>query len=128
MSKPYKIQTCCKINLGLNIVERRPDGYHNLQTIFYPVPLYDELTISEGQSEDALSLCGRPLEGEIKDNLVLKAVRLLRQEGFSVPPLNIDLQKVIPSGAGLGGGSSDAACMIRTLSRLYKLFSKKSSS
>lgn len=118
---PYSTQTCCKINLGLNITERRPDGYHNLQTIFYPVPLCDELTIREGQDEDVLTLGGNPLEGEVQDNLVLRAVRLLRQEGFPVPPLSIDLRKVIPSGAGLGGGSSDAACMVRSLSRLYDL-------
>ena len=55
---PYSTQTCCKINLGLNITERRPDGYHNLQTIFYPVPLCDELTIREGQDEDVLTLGG----------------------------------------------------------------------
>lgn len=126
MNKPYSIQTGCKINLGLNVVERRPDGYHNLQTIFYPVPLYDELTIREKDSlimdgEDTLTLGGNPLEGEVWDNLVLRAVRLLRQEGFPIPPLNIDLRKVIPSGAGLGGGSSDAACMVTTLTRLYGL-------
>ena len=123
------VQTCCKINLGLNIVERRPDGYHNLQTIFYPVPLYDELTIrEEGEpsapfmgGEDTLTLGGHPLEGDVRDNLVLRAVRLLRQEGFSVPPLHIDLKKVIPSGAGLGGGSSDAACMLRSVAELYDL-------
>ncbi len=126
MNKPYSIQTGCKINLGLNVVERRPDGYHNLQTIFYPVPLYDELTIREKDSlimdgEDTLTLGGNPLEGEVWDNLVLRAVRLLRQEGFPIPPLNIDLRKVIPSGAGLGGGSSDAACMVTSLTRLYGL-------
>lgn len=115
MNNPYRIQTCCKINLGLNIVERRPDGYHNLQTIFYPVPLYDELTLRVGRDEDRLTLGGHPLDGEVQDNLVLRAVRLLRQEGFPVPPLDIDLRKVIPSGAGLGGGSSDAACMVKTL-------------
>lgn len=118
---PYRIRTCCKINLGLNIVERRPDGYHNLQTIFYPVPLFDELTISECEGEDELMLGGNPLEGEVRDNLVLRAVRLLRQEGFPVPPLHVDLQKVIPSGAGLGGGSSDAACMVKTVAQLYGL-------
>lgn len=126
MNKPYSIQTGCKINLGLNVIERRPDGYHNLQTIFYPVPLYDELTIREKDSlimdgEDTLTLGGNPLEGEVWDNLVLRAVRLLRQEGFPIPPLNIDLRKVIPSGAGLGGGSSDAACMVTSLTRLYGL-------
>lgn len=114
-------RTCCKINLGLNIVERRTDGYHNLQTIFYPVPLFDELTIKENANEDELTLGGHPLAGDVQDNLVLRAVRLLRQEGFSVPPLSIDLKKVIPSGAGLGGGSSDAACMVRTITQLYNL-------
>ncbi len=121
ISEPNFTTTCCKINLGLNVVERRPDGYHNLETVFYPVPLFDKLSISEGQDEDVLSLGGNPLEGEVQDNLVLRAVRLLREEGFQVPPLNIDLCKVIPSGAGLGGGSSDAACMVRTVARLYDL-------
>lgn len=121
MNQHRLIKTGCKINLGLNVVERRSDGYHNLQTIFYPVPLYDELTIRESEDEDVLMLGGNPLEGDVQDNLVLRAVRLLRQEGFSVPPLNIDLKKVIPSGAGLGGGSSDAACMVTTLARLYDL-------
>ncbi len=121
MNMPFCIKTGCKINLGLNITERRPDGYHNLQTIFYPVPLYDELTIREGEGEDELTLGGHLLDGNVQDNLVLRAVRLLRQEGFHIPPLCIDLKKIIPSGAGLGGGSSDAACMIRTLSGLYNL-------
>ena len=121
MNQHRLIKTGCKINLGLNVVERRTDGYHNLQTIFYPVPLFDELTIRESEDEDVLMLGGNPLEGDVQDNLVLRAVRLLRQEGFSVPPLNIDLKKVIPSGAGLGGGSSDAACMVTTLARLYEL-------
>ena len=121
MDKTYSTKTCGKINLGLNVVERRPDGYHNLQTIFYPVPLFDELSISENDDEDMLTLEGNPLEGDVQDNLVLRAVRLLRQEGFPVPPLNIDLKKIIPSGAGLGGGSSDAACMVRTLAQLYDL-------
>ena len=121
MNQPHFVQTGCKINLGLNIVERRPDGYHNIETIFYPVPLFDELTIRESDDEDILTLEGNPLEGEVQDNLVLRAVRLLRQEGFPVPPLSIDLKKVIPSGAGLGGGSSDAACMMKTLTQLYNL-------
>ena len=121
MNKAFSVKTGCKINLGLNIIERRPDGYHNLQTIFYPVPLYDELTIREVEGEDVLTLGGHPLDGDVQDNLVLRAVRLLRQEGFHIPSLSIDLRKVIPSGAGLGGGSSDAACMIRTLTGLYNL-------
>ncbi|MBP5393573.1 MAG: 4-(cytidine 5'-diphospho)-2-C-methyl-D-erythritol kinase [Bacteroidaceae bacterium] len=121
MNQHHFIKTGCKINLGLNVIERRSDGYHNLQTIFYPVPFYDELTIRESEGEDVLMLGGNPLEGDVQDNLVLRAVRLLRQEGFSVPALSIDLRKVIPSGAGLGGGSSDAACMVKTLAKLYNL-------
>ncbi|MBR1498224.1 MAG: 4-(cytidine 5'-diphospho)-2-C-methyl-D-erythritol kinase [Bacteroidaceae bacterium] len=129
MNNPHFVKTGCKINLGLNITERRPDGYHNLQTIFYPVPLCDELTIkplpgascSESEGEDTLTLGGHPLEGDVRDNLVLRALRLLRQEGFSVPPLHVDLRKVIPSGAGLGGGSSDAACIVREVAALYGL-------
>ncbi|MBQ8455218.1 MAG: 4-(cytidine 5'-diphospho)-2-C-methyl-D-erythritol kinase [Bacteroidaceae bacterium] len=129
MSKAYSTKTCCKINLGLNITQRRPDGYHNLQTIFYPVPLYDELTIKPlpdlpqngSEADDVLTLGGNPLEGEVRDNLVLRAVRLLRSEGFPVPPLCIDLKKVIPSGAGLGGGSSDAACMVKSISEMFGL-------
>lgn len=121
MNQHHFIKTGCKINLGLNVIERRSDGYHNLQTIFYPVPFYDELTIRESEGEDVLMLGGNPLEGDVQDNLVLRAVRLLRQEGFSVPALSIDLRKVIPSGAGLGGGSSDAACMVKTLAKFYDL-------
>ena len=56
ISEPNFATTCCKINLGLNVVERRPDGYHNLETVFYPVPLFDKMSISEGQDEDVLSL------------------------------------------------------------------------
>lgn len=129
MNKSHFVKTGCKINLGLNITERRPDGYHNLQTIFYPVPLCDELTIREQDcpeastdtGADTLTLGGHPLEGDVQDNLVLRALRLLRQEGFSFPPLHVDLRKVIPSGAGLGGGSSDAACIVREVAALYGL-------
>ena len=121
MNSQHTVRTCCKINLGLYVTERRSDGYHNLQTIFYPVPLFDELTFRESDGDDRLTLGGNPLEGEVRDNLVLRAVRLLRQEGFDFPPLSIDLRKVIPSGAGLGGGSSDAACTIRTITELFRL-------
>lgn len=117
-------QTCCKINLGLNIVGRRPDGYHNLQSIFYPVPLCDGLTLEEAGSDepwDRLTLDGISLEGDVQDNLVLRAVRMLRQEGFVLPAVRISLHKEIPCGAGLGGGSSDAACVVRMLNERYSL-------
>ena len=74
---------CCKINIGLNIVSKREDGYHNLETIFYPVPLYDEITITDAES-DGIDLAGHKLDGNPNDNLVLKAVRLLRENGYDV--------------------------------------------
>lgn len=111
---------CCKINIGLNIVSKREDGYHNLETIFYPVPLYDQITITDAK-EDGIDLAGHKLEGDPNDNLVLKAVRLLRQNGYSVPPVHISLRKNIPSGAGLGGGSSDAATVMKELNKHLSL-------
>lgn len=113
-------KTCCKINIGLNVVSKRPDGYHNLETIFYPVPLYDEITITDSP-EDGIDLAGHPLEGDPKDNLVLRAVRMLREEGCNIPPVHISLRKNIPSGAGLGGGSSDAACIVKELNKEFSL-------
>lgn len=113
-------QTGCKINIGLNIVSKRADGYHNLETVFYPVPLFDELTITDS-TEDGIDLMGHPLDGDPNDNLVLKVVRLLREHGHVIPPVHISLCKNIPSGAGLGGGSSDAACVMKELNRELSL-------
>ncbi|MCF0197084.1 MAG: 4-(cytidine 5'-diphospho)-2-C-methyl-D-erythritol kinase [Bacteroidaceae bacterium] len=110
----------CKINIGLNIVGKRPDGYHNLETIFYPIPLHDELTIEES-SVDSLDIEGTPLDGDWTSNLVVRAMNLLRQEGFHIPPQRIHLRKNIPCGAGLGGGSSDAAFMMKMLNTNYQL-------
>lgn len=128
-------KACCKINLGLLVTERRADGYHNLQTVFYPVPLYDDIRIEESQGStsapsdsttreaccDHLTLSGIPIEGTPGDNLVLRAVRLLRSEGYPIPPLDIHLSKGIPNGAGLGGGSSDAARTVVLLNQHYAL-------
>ena len=110
----------CKINIGLNIVERRPDGYHNLQTVFFPIPLYDEITISTSV-EDALILEGIRIEGAPEDNLVMKVLNLLREKGHFIPPVSVELHKMIPSGAGLGGGSSDAAFMMKALNKMFSL-------
>ena len=115
-----KTTACCKINIGLNIVSKREDGYHNLETIFYPVPLFDEITIISAKN-DGIDLAGHKLEGDPNDNLVLKAVRLLRENGCEVPPVHISLKKNIPSGAGLGGGSSDAATIMKELNKHLKL-------
>ena len=112
-----------KINLGLNITEKRPDGYHNLETIFYPVPLEDALEITVlNSSENKFSLhqSGLEIAGNPETNLVVKAYRLL-DEKFDLPPVDIYLYKNIPSGAGLGGGSSDAAFMLKLLNDKFKL-------
>lgn len=112
-----------KINLGLNIVEKRPDGYHNLETVFYPVPIEDALEVNvlnEGDAKFRLNQAGLQIEGEADNNLVVKAYKLL-DEKFNLPPVDIHLFKHIPSGAGLGGGSSDAAYMLKLLNEKFSL-------
>ena len=112
-----------KINLGLNIVEKRPDGYHNLETIFYPVPVEDALEVNilnESNEKFRLHQAGLEIEGEAENNLVVKAYKLLDAE-FNLPPVDIHLFKHIPSGAGLGGGSSDAAYMLKLLNEKFNL-------
>lgn len=112
-----------KINLGLNITEKRPDGYHNLETVFYPVPLEDALeiqTASPREQKYSLQQNGLEIAGEAKDNLVVKAYLLLDRE-FDLPPIDIYLYKHIPSGAGLGGGSADAAFMLKLLNEYFSL-------
>jgi 4-diphosphocytidyl-2-C-methyl-D-erythritol kinase len=115
-----KVFPNCKINIGLNIVERRSDGYHNLQTVFYPIPLHDEISIQLSET-DVLSIEGLCIEGAPEDNLVMKVLAILREQGFSIPPVNVTLHKKIPSGAGLGGGSSDAAFMMKALNEMFSL-------
>lgn len=112
-----------KINLGLNIVEKRPDGYHNLETIFYPINLQDalEVTLLEGDKEYELTLSGTPIEGNPEDNLVVKAYRLLKEDYPHIAPVDIHMYKHIPTGAGLGGGSADAAFMIKLLNDKFNL-------
>ncbi len=108
-----------KINLGLNVVERRPDGYHNLETVFYPLALADILEVLPGESSHFQS-SGLMVDAEPGDNLVEKAYSLLKSE-FDLPPVRIHLHKVIPFGAGLGGGSSNAACMLKMLNQMFGL-------
>jgi 4-diphosphocytidyl-2-C-methyl-D-erythritol kinase len=112
-----------KINLGLRIISRRLDGYHDIETIFYPVGLSDALEyVVAGNSakDDELIVTGMDIGTRTANNLVIKAVRKLR-ERFSIPFLKIHLHKAIPSGAGLGGGSSDAASIIKVLTRCFSL-------
>lgn len=104
-----------KINLGLNIVSKRTDGYHNIETVFYPIPLCDALEIVPAKGDKGiLRQTGIAIEGNPKHNLVCKAYRLLK-ETYSLPEIDTYLLKKIPSGAGLGGGSSDAAFMLKLL-------------
>ena len=113
-----------KINLGLNIVQKRPDGYHNLETIFYPINLQDALEVTRRENNDkeyTLHISGSPLEGEPEDNLVVKAYKLLKKDSPGLLPVDIHMYKHIPAGAGLGGGSSDAACMIKLLNDKFSL-------
>lgn len=111
-----------KINLGLNIVSKRNDGYHNLETIFYPIPLKDalEIIVRENATDDILIESGNKVDSKSEDNLVMKALRLIRTS-YNIPPLEIHLLKKIPSGAGMGGGSADAAFMLRLLNDKFSL-------
>lgn len=111
-----------KINIGLNIVEKRPDGYHNIETVFYPIGLSDILSVepAEACSDYSFSANGITIDGEPEDNLIIKAYRLLQSE-YEIPPVDISLVKQIPFGAGLGGGSSDAAFMLKALNKLFDL-------
>lgn len=108
-----------KINLGLDIVERRPDGYHNIETVFYPIPLQDALEVRETESF-RFRLAGNQLDCPAGDNLVIRALRMI-EEDYTLPELDIFLYKHIPSGAGLGGGSADAAFMMRLLNERFQL-------
>lgn len=114
-----------KINIGLNVVEKRPDGYHNLETVFYPIKLQDALEIKTIESNVpscgySLKVSGTLLDGSPDDNLVVKAYKLLKKE-FDLPPVSMYLYKHIPTGAGLGGGSSDAAYALKVLNEKYSL-------
>lgn len=108
-----------KINIGLNITERRADGYHNLETVFYPLMIKDALEAVESSALTFQS-SGIPIPGDEQHNLCLKAYQLLNKD-FELPPLSIHLHKHIPIGAGLGGGSADAAFFIKLINQSYNL-------
>ena len=98
-----------KINLGLNIVSKREDGYHNIESVFYPIPLYDILeVIPVDKNKKSFSLEVIDLPDDGKQNLVEKAYRKLVDK-YDIPPIEVILKKCIPFAAGLGGGSADAA-------------------
>lgn len=108
-----------KINLGLRIVRKRADGYHDLETGLVPVPWRDALEVIESDTF-SFQTSGLPIPGEPPSNLCVRAYRLL-QHDFDLPPVAVHLHKIIPMGAGLGGGSSDAASMLVLLNDLFEL-------
>lgn len=124
-----------KINIGLNIVNRRPDGFHNIETVFYPVNLYDHLLYRNAEDADdegfvvwsSIRTIGSVKDTSIHDelskggdNIVKKALALIR-EHYDVPPIDVVLMKQIPVGAGLGGGSADAAFFIKEMNGRFNL-------
>lgn len=112
-----------KINLGLNILSRRPDKYHDISTVFYPVGWSDALEVisaEDDRKECRLHLSGLPVDGDVQDNLVVKAYRMLAQD-YTLPSVEVYLHKAIPFSAGLGGGSADASCMLRLLRDMFSL-------
>jgi 4-diphosphocytidyl-2-C-methyl-D-erythritol kinase len=110
----------CKINLGLNILRRREDGFHDLETIFYPLPLRDVLEIIPAE-ELRFTPSGRPIPGDPSGNLCISAFELLKKDFPDLPPVHIYLHKHIPIGGGLGGGSSDGASMLLLLNQQFQL-------
>lgn len=118
-----------KINLGLNIIEKRTDGFHNIETVFYPVQWCDALeavssesgiTHDDPEKKIEFTLSGLNVEGSVKNNLCVKAYEILAKD-FKLPTVKIHLHKIIPMGAGLGGGSADAAFTLELLNNLFKL-------
>lgn len=117
----------CKINLGLNVVEKRPDGYHNLETVFYPVPITDALEVFPmdptfpSDVDCDLKVTNIHIDGDEQRNLVVRAYNLLKKDFPTLPRIHAHLCKGIPTQAGMGGGSSDCGFMITLLNKMFKL-------
>ena len=116
----------CKINLGLRVLHKRSDGYHELETVFYPIPIQDILEIitlkeKSGQPDITLSLSGLEIDGGQNNNLCIKAISLLREKFPGIPSIRMHLHKIIPTGSGLGGGSSDAAFTLLLMNKICGL-------
>ncbi len=110
----------CKINLGLTILQKREDGYHNIETAFFPIPLFDILEIVTSENKTKFINTGI-YAGETNDNLCLKAYQILKKDFPHLPEIKMHLHKTIPAGAGLGGGSADAAFTLSLLNKKYDL-------
>ena len=111
-----------KINLGLKITSKRDDGYHNIESIFYPIPFGDciEFVETEGHGEIKIELGGIKIPGDPKQNLIVKAYEILNRD-FALPSINVFLLKNVPTGSGIGGGSSDGAWMLKVLNEYFNL-------
>jgi 4-diphosphocytidyl-2-C-methyl-D-erythritol kinase len=109
-----------KINIGLYVIGKRNDGFHDISSVFYPIRLSDALEFVPGKGKDVYHYSGFPIPGDPADNLCARALALVR-ESHEIPPLDVYLHKAIPMGAGLGGGSSDAAFLLKALNDHFKL-------
>ena len=113
-----------KINIGLNIIGKRNDGYHNIETVFYPIAIKDALEIIPFAASDTdiiFTSSGNPIFGNIDENLCAKGYRLLKKDFPEIPSVKMHLHKNIPMGAGLGGGSSDGTAMLLLLNKKFNL-------
>lgn len=112
----------CKINIGLDIINKRADGYHNLESVFYPLPLKDALEIipTPHLSEFTFTQTGLPIPGNADENICIKAYKLLAAQ-YKLPAVQIHLHKKIPTGGGLGGGSADGAFTLVLLNQIFSL-------
>ena len=114
----------CKINLGLRILRKRQDGYHDLETIFFPIPVSDILEIRISPQKDGeitFTQTGFPIAGATEENSCVKAYRLLKDRFPLLKSIDVHLHKNIPTGAGLGGGSADSVFMLQGLKELFQL-------
>ena len=107
----------CKINLGLNVIRKRNDGYHDIETVFYPVLLQDALEVIQNDKPEEkniqFSTSGLTIQGKNEDNLCIKAYQLFKKDLLQLSSIKLHLHKTIPTGTGLGGGSSDGAFTLK---------------
>ena len=113
------VESPAKINLGLNVVGKMNDGYHNIETVFYPIMLSDKIIIEK--SKQILFDSDSEYLNNLKDNLILRAIQLMEEKSGQKISVRIFVEKKIPIGGGLGGGSSNAASTLKSINRLYKI-------
>ena len=111
----------CKINLGLRILRKRNDGYHDLETVFFPLPHYDIIELIHGSEDLVFSGSGLRVAGDPANNLCFKAIQLLKKDFPELPAMRMHLHKNIPMGAGLGGGSADGAFTLQLINQKFRL-------